>query len=563
MRPLAELRRDTRMYVSRALNRSLAPPDWLSINLTLRCNLSCAMCTTCYDAPELSREEIFDLIDQAAIWGVKIFNPLGGEPFVRQDLEDILAYAARRDFHVTLTTNGTLIKRPRADRVAAIPPDKLHINVSIDGLEAVHDRVRGAGAFVRTLEGYRHLRAADAARANSYRPICANVLLHRHNLAEFPALLARLAEEGFTAVQVLNLFRNPADPTAGGMWFGADQLDALERLCERLAAGDTPIPLLNRRADLLLVPRYYREGVGPLEAACWAGWKELYVNADGTAIMCDGKLDFLAGAYGDVRRSTLRELWASPRLRERRAVVKACTTPCIQNCYLRRDSDSLRTITREALAHLPLARRAPRKALPDTLTLELSDTGDTPDDPRLVRLFAESPVPIEAVWADPERLLELRDKHYLDFGRGFMGDAVIAKIIDDLGRAGLQFSAVALRWRGEPLLHPELQRVLRRLGQAVRDGVFGALRVDTSGRLLGDTAVGALNEARAEVFVHPGRWAERAPRVAGRVGRLVLEGPVVSWDARLARADDVLLRQPVGDVLAHRFGEVWEAWAPR
>ena len=150
------------MYLSRAFNLSLAPPDWLSVNLTLRCNLSCAMCTTCYDAPEMSREEVYDLIDQAAVWGVKVFNPLGGEPFVRQDLEDILVYAARREFHVTLTTNGTLIKRPRADRIAAIPPDKLHINVSIDGLADAHDRVRGAGAFERTIAGYRNLRAADA-----------------------------------------------------------------------------------------------------------------------------------------------------------------------------------------------------------------------------------------------------------------------------------------------------------------------------------------------------------------------------------------------------------------
>ena len=423
--------------------------------------------------------------------------------------------------------------------------------------------MRGAGAFERTIAGYRNLRAADAERGNSYRPICANVLLHRHNLAEFPALLERLAEEGFTAVQVLNLFRNPKDPTAGGMWFADSQLDALDRLCERLGAGDTPIPLLNRRSDLLLIPRYYRDGIGPLVAACWAGWKELYVNADGTAIMCDGKLDFLAGAYGDVRHHTLRELWASPALRERRAVVKRCTTPCIQNCYLRRDSDSLRTIAAGFVAHLPVPRSAPSRRIEGTLTLELSDTADTPDDPRLVRLFARSPVAVEEVWADPERLLELRDKRYLDFGRGFMGEAVVGKIVDDLRQAGLSFGAVAVRWRGEPLLHPELQLVMRRLADAVRRGIFGAILVDTSGRLLGDTAVGALNDAGAEVTVFPGAWAHRAPRVGGRVGRRVLEGPVVSWDARLTRSEDVQVRRPVGDVLGSRFGDVWAAWDPR
>jgi MoaA/NifB/PqqE/SkfB family radical SAM enzyme len=130
------------------------------------------MCTTCYEAPELTREQILDLVDQAAAWGVRVFNPLGGEPFVRSDLEEILAHAAHRNLHTTLTTNGTLIHRGRAERIAAVPPEKLHINVSIDGLESAHDQIRGSGMFRRTLEGYRRLREADRLAKNPRRKIC-------------------------------------------------------------------------------------------------------------------------------------------------------------------------------------------------------------------------------------------------------------------------------------------------------------------------------------------------------------------------------------------------------
>ena len=42
-----QLRRDARMYLSRRLNHSLAPPDMVSVNVTLRCNLKCTMCTMC------------------------------------------------------------------------------------------------------------------------------------------------------------------------------------------------------------------------------------------------------------------------------------------------------------------------------------------------------------------------------------------------------------------------------------------------------------------------------------------------------------------------------------
>ena len=97
------------MYLSRRLNRSLAPPDRVSLNVTLRCNLTCTMCTTCYDAPELSLEEIKGIIDQTADWGVEIFNPLGGKPFMR---------AARINRKRTAAQEKLRKKRLRAQRGA-------------------------------------------------------------------------------------------------------------------------------------------------------------------------------------------------------------------------------------------------------------------------------------------------------------------------------------------------------------------------------------------------------------------------------------------------------------
>lgn len=536
------------MWLSRASTRSFAPPDWLTVNLTLRCNLACTMCTTCYDAPELSTRELLDLVDQAAAMGVKVFNPLGGEPFVRTDLEDILAHAARRDLYTTLTTNGTLVTRPRADRLAQIPVEKLHLNVSLDGLEAAHDRVRGAGSFAKAQAGYRKLREADAAAGNPLRKICANVILHRRNLAEFPALLDWLADEGFSGVQVLHLFRTGSDPTVGGMWFEEADLPALERLVEGLAAGEAPLPVLNRPADLRLVPRYYREGLGPLEAPCWAGWKELYVNADGGAIMCDGKLDFLAGRYGSVRESTLRELWSSPALRARREVVKTCTTPCVQSCYLRRDSDALGPLAERAGRELGarvrrrLGRRAPRRRVAEVLTLELCDVPSTLGDRRLARFFARSPVAPEAVWAEPARYEALRRTRALDFGRGFAGEELVERVLAGLDVAGLGFGAVRLDWRGDWRWHPSLPSVLGRLADAVAAGALERVELADDGRWW-PAGIDPLLAAKPGVFV-------RVP--AGEA-----PGPAVSWDARLVadRGDTRLLRV-VGNVAEEDVGEV-------
>lgn len=530
------------MWASRRSSLVSTPPDWLSVNVTLRCNLSCVMCTTCYDAPELSRQEILDLVDQAASWGVQVFNPLGGEPFVRGDLEDILAHAARRDMYTTLTTNATLISAARAARVARIPVEKLHLNISLDGPEPIHDFVRGKGSFQRAISGYRRLREADAAAGNAHRKICANSILHARNLREYLKFADWLADEGFSGLQVLHLFRNREDDTVGGMWFSAADLPLLEEVCAAL----TEHPLVLNRDALALVPRYYREGLRPLEAPCWAGWKELYVNADGSVIMCDGKLDFLAGRYGSVREHTLRELWRSPALRARREVVKRCETPCIQSCYLRPESDSAVAITRGLAANAArplrsrLARALPPRRVDARLTLELSDIPDDPSHPRTRAFFARSPVQLADLHADPTRLGEARDRGYLDFGRGFMGAGVVVHLRDQLREARLRFRELSLSWRGEPLLHPELPAVL-----AALDGIAERVLLPTTGRLLHPGIQPLLSGV--DVWT-PTRGSPPPARLS----------PAVSWDGRLtASLDDVRLAHRVGDVLKEPFASLW------
>ena len=213
----AKLFQDIRMYVSRTLTTGWAPPDRLSVNLTLRCNLSCTMCTTCYDAPELSLDEIKRLIDEASEWGIEVFNPLGGEPFMRADIEAILRYATQRGFYVTLTTNGTLISPSRAHQLALVPSDRLHLNFSLDGNASSNDRVRGEGAYDKAIRGYQNVRKADAAVGNSHRKILSNTILHAGNLDHFEAILDEQEALGFDGIQI-NLFRSSEPMETSPAW---------------------------------------------------------------------------------------------------------------------------------------------------------------------------------------------------------------------------------------------------------------------------------------------------------------------------------------------------------
>lgn len=498
MDSIQNIQKDLRFYLSRRLTRGWNVPDRVSVNLTLRCNLSCTMCTTCYDSPELSLEEIKDIIDQTRAWGVEVFNPLGGEPFMRADLEDILRYAVDKGFYVSITTNATLITKTRANMLARIPSDRLHCNISIDGDARSNDIIRGKGNYQRAMQGYHNIRQADQDTGNSKRKIIVNIILHRQNKDNFLEILREFTRLGFDGIQVLNLFRGPnaQEHQAHGLWFREEDFLLLETLCGQLVEEKKQgrLPIENSIEELGKIPKYYQEELQPLEAPCWAGWKELYINADGRAIMCDGKLDFLAGQFGSVRENSLQELWNSPVLQDRRKVVKTCSTPCVQTCYLREQSDSGRQL-------LQRTWKISKKHVHTRYFSSFRSWNRQPSSKLHIELSDVSPCDIEDASAPPARWKDLikrcdqapsaenwtkfRDSGQVNFGRGFLGRDTLHTLLQSLQQEKLAFSSVVVSsWRGEPLLHPEIEAILEYLCGKVEQGMFSALEIETSGEFL-------------------------------------------------------------------------------
>lgn len=129
--------------------------------VTRACNLRCVHCyasATPGPAPgELTREEGFALLDDLAQFGVPAVLFSGGEPLVRPDTPDFIAYAVKLGLSCTISTNGLLIDEPMADRLATM--GLKYAGISIDGIGEKHDKLRGMpGAFEGTLEGIRRCR---------------------------------------------------------------------------------------------------------------------------------------------------------------------------------------------------------------------------------------------------------------------------------------------------------------------------------------------------------------------------------------------------------------------
>lgn len=133
------------------------PLQIISWEATRRCNLNCLHCGSPSEgvnlADELATEEIIGAFDQIAqdfdMSRFRHINITGGEPFVRNDLLDVLQTIFQRPFYrnIDIQTNGVFI----ADH-----PDVLNelksvgvtgLGISIDGFESTHDSLRGVNRY--------------------------------------------------------------------------------------------------------------------------------------------------------------------------------------------------------------------------------------------------------------------------------------------------------------------------------------------------------------------------------------------------------------------------------
>ncbi len=161
-------------------------------NLIRRCNLTCKHCyalSADHDyAGELDTAEVFAVMDDLRAYQVPVLILSGGEPLLRPDLFEIAARAKAQGFYVGLSTNGTLIDGPQAERIHAAGFD--YVGISLDGIAATHDRFRRLnGAFTRSLAALQRLRALDVKVGLRYTMTALNA----HDL---PALLQLMRDEG-------------------------------------------------------------------------------------------------------------------------------------------------------------------------------------------------------------------------------------------------------------------------------------------------------------------------------------------------------------------------------
>jgi AdoMet-dependent heme synthase len=290
-----------------------AVPHVVAWNLTKRCNLACAHCYIAAGAwhattGELSTVEVRRITDE--ILGVNpapLFILSGGEPLLRDDLEEIATHATRGGATVVVGTNGT---RLSDGRITSLQRSGVTgVAISIDSLdERYHDRFRhGEGALADTL--------AAAGRLKRHRlDFIVQTAVTRGNRAQLRQLAGWAADHGAVAFNVYFLVETGRGESMRGLEPAENdavlaELIALEREYRgRMMVRSKCQPQIMRHAldgDPDSPLRNYA-------TRCPCGVQYCRITPEGKLTPCP----YLPEPAGDLRTQSFAEVWyGAPLLR--------------------------------------------------------------------------------------------------------------------------------------------------------------------------------------------------------------------------------------------------------
>ncbi len=175
----------------------------IAINLTHRCNLACDHCymdaETRLDGGEgeLSTQEVCALLHEIASRSNETMVVLtGGEPLVRNDLEQLVRHGSDLGLSMVIGSNGVLLTEERVQSLKAA--GAMGIGISLDSLDPQsHDQFRGVtGSWEKTLAGMDHCR-------NNGLPFQVHFSVTENNAHEVQAMIDFTQAVG---AHVLNIF---------------------------------------------------------------------------------------------------------------------------------------------------------------------------------------------------------------------------------------------------------------------------------------------------------------------------------------------------------------------
>ncbi len=283
--------------------------------ITYRCNAKCYMCHTWQHPSKKDEEFTPDLVNKIPS-GLKFINITGGEPLLRDDLDEIIEIALTKTKRLVISTNGYFTKK--IIKLAEKFSNQIGVRISIEGLQAANDELRGIK------DGFDHgLRTLVTLRDMGLKDIGFGITVSDRN-AEDMIELYRLANamgvEFATATTHNSYYFHKHDNRYENPEMIAGEF---EKIAAELLKANRPKNWFRAYFNMGLANKV-RGGKRPLP--CEVGTDVFFLDPYGNVMPCNGSDEPMI--MGNLNEYTFNEIWHGQRAIEIRNHVKNCKKQC-------------------------------------------------------------------------------------------------------------------------------------------------------------------------------------------------------------------------------------------
>ncbi|MFA5119233.1 MAG: radical SAM protein [Candidatus Omnitrophota bacterium] len=284
-----------------------------SIIFTYRCNARCNMCDV-WKSPSKPTEEI-GLEEIRKLPEMYFTNVTGGEPFVRQDLPELITELRKKTKRIVISTNGFFTER--IIQLCKQYPE-LGIRISIEGTEAANDKIRGIPeGYKRTQETLKKLQELGM------KDIGFAMTVQDENYKDLVALYKMAYNLGYEFATATVHNSHYFHKWDNKIEKKEDVASAFEALISELLKSKKPKEWMRAYFNYGLI-NYIKGNKRFLP--CEMGSNGFFLDPFGDVLVCNGMNE--KQSLGNLKTQSWDEIWKSRRAQEVRNMVKTCQNNC-------------------------------------------------------------------------------------------------------------------------------------------------------------------------------------------------------------------------------------------
>ncbi|MCM8774229.1 MAG: radical SAM protein [Candidatus Omnitrophica bacterium] len=335
---LKEFKINLAYHFSEVLEYPFAKPYWIYVSLSHKCTYKCQMCgvVKILKGYELQTKLIKKALNEINSWNwdcVVMFT--GGEPFLREDIFELINYSVNRRLKTEVVSNGALINKEMASRI--INSGLQNIAISLDGAkESTHDLIRERGSFKKALDAITNL-VMTKKRMNTGPQISVWTTIMKENVQELFEIIDLVKELGveclvYHPVIVAQDDMQKTSPNAP-FWISDGYIKILKEQIDKILDYQSKYGLVAFLHNPYLWLKYFES---TLTKKDWKCNPFVFLN-----IGPDGEVRSCGSSFGNIREMSLDDCLVSKEAFNARRTMKLCQKPCLQTCWAHPESNSL------------------------------------------------------------------------------------------------------------------------------------------------------------------------------------------------------------------------------